>query len=145
MVFSEGSRGYLWIFKWLESFGVKEQGLLQFGNFLGILLDFWSVWCGLGPICRYFLETKGPTITSQKNRDHRLIYNKLRDLTENLHRIWKFPDYFPMGHLKDRVHGAVDRQRGQVHGGPVGGTNVGNGDTLLGCGTRALDVTGAHQ
>jgi hypothetical protein len=50
----------LWNFECLESFGAKEQGLLRS---LGIFVDFWSVWSGLGLNHNYVLETKGPAAT----------------------------------------------------------------------------------
>jgi hypothetical protein len=40
-VLSGCSGGYMWNFEWLESFGAKEQGLLQsLGNFQGFLWIF---------------------------------------------------------------------------------------------------------
>jgi hypothetical protein len=43
---------------WCKRTGAHE----KFGNFLGILVDFWSVWSSLGPACKYFLEAEDPTI-----------------------------------------------------------------------------------
>jgi hypothetical protein len=40
---------------WRERTGA----LAKFQNFLGILKDFWSVWSGLGPICKYFSKIVG--------------------------------------------------------------------------------------
>jgi hypothetical protein len=45
----------------------------------------------------------------------------------------------------DRVHSAMDRRRGRVHGGPAGGTGAGNGGASSGHGTREIEVTGAHH
>jgi hypothetical protein len=123
---------------WRERTGA----LAKFGNYFEVLVDFLS---GLGPICKYFLETEGPAVTSQKHRDHWFIYNKLSDLIANLHGKWKFPDYFPMENFVDRVHGAVDQRRGRVHGVPEGGADTANGGASSGHGTRALEVTGGDR
>jgi hypothetical protein len=47
MAFSEVSGGYLWNFEWLESFGVKEQGILQS---LGIFPGFWWIFVVFGVV-----------------------------------------------------------------------------------------------
>jgi hypothetical protein len=48
--------------------------------FSGILVDFWSVWSGLGSNHNFFSETEGPTVTLQAHRDRGLDYNNLRGL-----------------------------------------------------------------
>jgi hypothetical protein len=79
----------------------------------------------LGPICKYFSEIEGPAITLQNHRDHRLIYNKFRDLIMNRCDIWKFSYYSPMGNPMDRVHGVWTERSARVHGGPDGGADTG--------------------
>jgi hypothetical protein len=37
--------------------------LAEFGIFLSVFVDFSSSLGGLGPTCKYFLKTEGPTIT----------------------------------------------------------------------------------
>jgi hypothetical protein len=53
----------LWVFvEFLSDWKLWHErtgALAKFGIFLRILVDFWS---GLGPVCKYFSETEGPTI-----------------------------------------------------------------------------------
>jgi hypothetical protein len=52
MVFLGGSIGICGILEWLEGFCVKDRGSCGVWNFLGIFVDFWSAWSGLGPNCK---------------------------------------------------------------------------------------------
>jgi hypothetical protein len=41
----------------------KIGALARFGDCLGILVDFWSVWNGLGAFCKYISDVEGPVIS----------------------------------------------------------------------------------
>jgi hypothetical protein len=59
--------------------GRKEQGLLRSMElFLEILVDFWSVWSDLGPICKYFSEAMDLAVKFPKFGDRDKRYNEYR-------------------------------------------------------------------
>jgi hypothetical protein len=60
---------------------------VEFGNFLGISVDFWSVWSGLGPICNYFSETEGPVVTSPNAQASRISLQQDQGVSCKVHRI----------------------------------------------------------
>jgi hypothetical protein len=40
----------------------KIGALVTFWGFSEIFVEFWKVYCDLGPNCKYFFETEGPAI-----------------------------------------------------------------------------------
>jgi hypothetical protein len=60
MVFLGGPGGICGSLGYLESFGANEPGFLR--N-LVIFGDIWSAWSSLRLNCKYFLETKVPTVS----------------------------------------------------------------------------------
>jgi hypothetical protein len=100
----------------------QKTGLLR--N-LGIFRDFWSIRSGLGPACKYFLQTKGPAITLTYVRGLQQNIQQVQGLGVSFTGFIEFLNYFSMKKPVHRVHDAVDRWHGRVHGGPAGGTNIG--------------------
>jgi hypothetical protein len=76
-VFLGGSGAILEFLEWLEGLGVKDRGSCEIWEFFGDFL--WIFGSGLGPICNYFLELRGPVIFPMRG-DRRLTYDNLRDL-----------------------------------------------------------------
>jgi hypothetical protein len=92
----------------------QQTGVLtKYGNISGIFVDFWSVWSGLGTFCKYFLKPRVLWKFFQAHRVCNIIYNKLKGFFANFARISFFWNYFPTVKSMSRIHGAVDRQRGQ--------------------------------
>jgi hypothetical protein len=71
----------------LEGLGTKDMGSCKIWEFSGILMEFWRVWSGSGPICNYFSATEGPAVIFQAYRDCGTIYNKLRGFFANFRGI----------------------------------------------------------
>jgi hypothetical protein len=72
-------------------------------------VNFYSVWSGSGPICKYFLEAKGPTVNFTNARGPWHNLQQVQGLSVRFTRFIEFMNFSPTEKPVDWVHGAVDR------------------------------------
>jgi hypothetical protein len=65
----------------------RTRALVKFGIFFGIFGGFFGCLEGLRANRNYFSETEAPAAIFPTNRDHRLIYNKLRGFFAKFMRV----------------------------------------------------------
>jgi hypothetical protein len=119
----------------------KTGALAEFGNFLGNSVDFWSVWSGLGPLCNSFSEAKGTARIFTNIQGPQRNTQQVQGAWCKIHMFFlNFLNFLPTEKSMYRVHGAVDRQCGRVHGGPTGGMDIGHCGASPAHGARALEV-----
>jgi hypothetical protein len=79
-------------------------------DFLGILVDIWRVYSGLGPNCKYFSETEGPAEKSLGVQGLRVDLQQAPGPNCKSAWIMEFPDLFSNG----KFHGPGPRRINQA-------------------------------
>jgi hypothetical protein len=95
--------GVLWgILEFWSGWRVLAQNigvLVKFGNFSGIFVDFWNVWSGLGPFCKYFSEAEGPAVSFPNAQGQRHNFQQSQGAPYKIVGIYRIRELFFNGKI----------------------------------------------